>query len=468
MKRFISYLILLAFSLGTLYAEDVEEYLLSDSPYGLTYDGTNFWYIDTKRRAMYRIDELGRQEVFNLNIAKLSGISFDSREGKLFIAAPRMIIKVEPNTGGVTERIPVPIDKIGGIASVGTVLYILNAENGKISIYDKATNLISGGFLTDRSEPKDLCYSRDSLWVSDSADGNIYRYDVNTGKITGSIKSPGKDIRGLVFIGSKLWVVDKDEKKAKRINYIETDRFIASLEKEYSFDVEVSFSLNDPSIAGGELAILLPPLTEHQRVRSVKSNDDRFKQGFAVNDIRALIKNLTIGDITGKQTVNYSFSVRTQSLRYYITEEYLNKKENFPFDIATYQKNPEAAKGKREIFFVTKLFDARLYNSTFTGMFGNLLAAGFPVKPAITVIVNNNETRLSHKGYVFILSYGWVPINEVKLLSGEGSLSFISQENSIDLVHSPSFEPIKSPVFYRNTKGSPWQNLEATINLKVK
>ena len=468
MKKFFPFIFFSVCFSAALYSEDVEEYILSDSPYGMTFDGTNFWYIDTKRRALYKIDEAGRQEVFNLNIAKLSGISFDGREGKIFVASPRMILKVEPNTGGVTERIPVPIDKIGGIASVGTVLYILNAENGKVTIYDKATNLVSGGFFTDRSEPKDLCFGRDSLWVSDSSDGNIYRYDIITGKITGSIKSPGKDIRGLVFVGSKLWVVDKEEKKAKRINYIETDRFIASLEREFSFDVEISFSLNDPSIATGELAILLPPLTEHQRVRSVKSSDERFKQAFAVNDIRALVKNLTIGDQIGKQTVNYSFSVRTQNLRYYITDEYLNKHDRLPPDIAGYQKNPEAAKGKNEIFFVNKLYDARLYNTTFQGLFGSLSSSGFPVKPGIKLIVNNKDIKINQMGYAFIMSYGWVPINDVKLISGEGSLSFVSQENSIDLVHSPSFEPVKSPVFYRNTKSSPWQNLDATMTVKLK
>ncbi len=461
-------ILLFSFSIG-IFPEDVEEYTLSESPYGLTFDGSNFWYIDTKRRALYKIDEIGRQEVFNLNIPKLTGITFDPREGRIFVASSRVILKVEPNTGGVTDRIYIPIDKIGGIASVGGILYILNSENGKVAIYDKATEQIIGGFFSDRSEPKDICYGRESLWISDSTDGNIYRYNIDTGKITGSIKSPGKDIRGLVFIGSKLWVVDKEEKKAKRINYIETDRFIASLEKEFNIEVELTFSLNEPSIAGGELAILFPPTTEHQRIRNVKADDEKFKINTSEFDIRSLVKDLVIGDSIGKQTIKYSFGIRTQNIRYYVTDEYLAKKEILTADLLPFQKFPEAAKGKNATFFMNKLFDGRLYNSTFPSLISNLLTNGFPVRPSLSVKIDDKgKGKISESANAYILNYGWVPINEVKLSSGETSRSFVKPEAILDLVHSPSYEVLKSPLFFRKSKNLPWANLEAEIKISVK
>ncbi|NUM42385.1 MAG: hypothetical protein HUU45_12230, partial [Leptospiraceae bacterium] len=450
MKNLILAILLTFFIIfpNPIFSEDVEEYALSDSPYGLTFDGSNFWYIDSKRRALYKIDEFGKQEVFNLGVPKLTGITFDSREGRIFVASSRLILKVEPNTGGVTDRIHIPIDKIGGVASVAGVLYILNSENGKVVIYDKATEQIIGGFFSDRSEPKDICYGKESLWISDSTDGNIYRYNIETGKITGSVKSPGKDIRGLVFIGSKLWIVDKEEKKAKRINYIETDRFIASLEKEFHIEVELNFSLNEPSIAGGELAILFPPTTEHQRVRNVKSSDERFQVNTTEFETRSLIKSLIIGDTTGKQSLKYSFSVRTQNIRYYITDEYLAKKESITSDLHSFQKFPEAAKGKNTTFFLNKLFDGRLYSSNLSSLSSNLLTNGFPVKPAMTIKFDSQgNSKIYESLNSYILNFGWIPINEVKLSSGETSRSFVKSETTVDLVHSINFEILKSPLF---------------------
>lgn len=100
-------LILVLVVISTPVFDQDQEIKLTENAYGFTYDGTNFWYLDSTHRSLYRVDPNGKQESFSLNVPFLTGINFDSREGRIFVAGRKLILKVEPNTGGVTERIPV-------------------------------------------------------------------------------------------------------------------------------------------------------------------------------------------------------------------------------------------------------------------------------------------------------------------------------------------------------------------------
>lgn len=95
-------LIILLFVVSTPVFDQDQEIKLTENAYGLTYDGTNFWYLDSTHRSLYRVDPTGRQESFSLNIPFLAGISFDPREGRIFVGARKLVLKVEPNTGGVS------------------------------------------------------------------------------------------------------------------------------------------------------------------------------------------------------------------------------------------------------------------------------------------------------------------------------------------------------------------------------
>ncbi|MBE8398390.1 hypothetical protein IQB76_20230, partial [Leptospira borgpetersenii serovar Hardjo-bovis] len=155
--------------------------------------------------------------------------------------------------------------------------------------------------------------------------GNIYRYNPDNGAITGSIKTPSKEIRGIVFLGSKIFVIDRAGKEVRKVSFVETDRFIASGETIRLMKVRLTFSLNEISIAGGSLGIFQPPTTEHQRIRNLKMAQTGFKQDFIGSEI-AFVKVLGVDDSKGKQTLEYSFEVRTQNIRYYVTDEFLEKK----------------------------------------------------------------------------------------------------------------------------------------------
>ncbi|EPG57422.1 hypothetical protein [Leptospira borgpetersenii] len=457
-------LIILLFVVSTPVFDQDQEIKLTENAYGLTYDGTNFWYLDSTHRSLYRVDPNGRQESFSLNIPFLTGISFDPREGRIFVGARKLVLKVEPNTGGVTERIPVPIEKIGGIASQNSLLYILDQENGKISILDKATGKLIGGFLTDRAQPRDLVFARDSIWVSDSSDGNIYRYDPDNGAITGSIKTPSKEIRGMVFLGSKIFIVDRAGKEVRKISFVETDRFIASGEKIHLIKIRVTFSLNQLSIAGGSLGIFQPPTTEHQRIRNLKINQPGFKQDFIGNE-KAFVKILGVDDSKGKQILEYSFEVRTQNIRYYVTDEFLEKKESIGDDLKPFLKG-EPLETQRNSYYVDKIFDARLFRSTISALKKNLLDSGVPVRSQYTVSISGSDS-VSFKDTidVYIPGFGWAPIQNVKPSSDESSRVFKKGEESIDLFRAENRNDIQSPIFYKSRDSEEWKNIPAEIQV---
>ncbi|TGK28055.1 hypothetical protein EHQ12_13575 [Leptospira gomenensis] len=437
---------------------------LTDGAYGFTYDGTNFWYIDSSHRSLYRVDPSGRQESFPMNIPFLTGIHFDPREGRIYVGSKKLILKVEPNTGGVTERIPVPVDKIGGVASQDSLLYILDQENGKISILDKATGRIIGGFLTDRAQPRDLVFARDSLWISDSSDGNIYRYNPNNGAITGSVKTPAKDIRGMVFLGSKIFVVDRTGKEIRKISFVETDRFIASGEVTRQIKVRLTFSLDQLSIAGGSLAVLQPPTTEHQRIRNLKMGESGFKQDF-IGNARAFSKLLSVDDKKGKQTLEYSFEVRTQNIRYYVTDDFLEKKERIGDDLKPFLKG-EPLNDQKNSYYVDKIFDARLFRNNISALKKNLIEAFIPVRSLYSVSVQSaGPVSFKDSLEAYIPGFGWAPILNVKPASDESSRVFKKGEESFDLFRAENLEDIVSPVFYKSRESQEWKNVPAEIQI---
>ncbi|TGK21168.1 hypothetical protein EHO61_04765 [Leptospira fluminis] len=461
--------ILILFSFPQLGAQEEADLdiQLTENPYGLSYDGTNFWFVDSKRRAIFKVDPTGRQEVFNLGIPFLSGLNFDTREGKVFVAAKRVILKVEPNTGGVTDRISVPIDKIGGIANFQNYLYILDADSGKVSVYDKGTQTILGGFLTDRAGPKDICYARNSIWISDSSDGNIYRYDPNNGRITGSVRSPAKDVRGLAILGSRIFVVDRTSKEVKKISFVETDRFLASGEATYLVDVKLTYNLDEPSLMGGTLGLLPPPTTEHQRIRNLKAKDPKFKGDF-VSGVRGLAKKLGLDDRKGNHTLEYQFEARTTNVRFYIMDEFLQKKEEIPADLSPFQKTKISVKEKAGNYFIDKIFDSRLFRSDWDGLKKSLLDGGVPIRPVRTVVLSNPASPVFKDALeAYVPGFGWIPLSSVKPESVESSRTYQKSEEVLDLYRSESSGSLPSPLMYKQKDSEYWKPIPAEVEIRI-
>lgn len=461
-------LILLFLPLSFIFPQEAKEYKLTDKAYGLAWDGVHFWYIDTNRRAIIKINENGEQEIFNLGLANLRGISFDQREGKLLVVAPKQILKLDPNSGGITDKINIPLQNIAGIASFGNYYYILDLDSGKVQIYDQATALLIGGFFTDRIRPRDICYGRDSLWISDSSDNSVYRYDSKTGKITGSIKTSLRSIRGLLLSGSKLWVVDRENKEIKNIPFVETERFIASGEEEYSLEVTLKFKINSTSLSKAQIAILHPPSNEQQRIRSVKFMEATYQPGFIQRN-RAHIKKMTIEDLPGEQTLKYKFSSRNQFIKYYVGEEYLTKESNYPNDVSFYYSKDKENPKWTARDYLDAIFLARQTADSLNDFKAKITEVGVPIQPFRMIRFEQGKPKsIQDSVSIFVLGYGWVPIADFALGANSDKRYFEKKETDLILYNSLDANPSVSPIYFRKDTNSPWENLPAEISYKVK
>lgn len=464
----IRILLLLTFFSFGIFAQESKEYKLTEKAYGLAWDGINFWYIDTNRRAIIKINEIGEQEIFNLGLANLRGISFDAREGKLLVVAPKQILKLDPNSGGITDKIQIPLANVAGIASVGNYYYILDLDSGKVQIYDQSSSLLIGGFFTDRTRPRDICYGRDSLWISDSADNSIYRYDTKTGKITGSIKTNLRSIRGVLLSGSKLWVVDRENKEIKNIPFVETERFIASGEEEYNLEVTLKFKLDSVSLSKAQIAILHPPSNEQQRIRSVKFSDPAYLPSFIQRN-RVHLKKLSIEDLPGEQTIKYKFSSKNQFIKYYVTDEYLDKEATYPGDVnAFYEKLSEESKLLPRDY-LDAIYQARQTSISFNDFKDKMKEIGVPMQPFRMIRFEKGKAKsIQDSLSIFLLSYGWIPIADLGLGSNTDKRYFEKKESDLILYQSLNFKSSSSPVYFRKDVSSEWENLPAEITYKIK
>lgn len=468
MKRIILIFCFILVHSISIFSQESKEYKLSDKAYGLAWDGINFWYIDTNRRAIIKINEIGEQEIYNLGLANLRGISFDQREGKLLVVAPKQILKLDPNTGGITDKISIPIQNIAGIASFGNYYYILDLDSGKVQIFDQASSLLIGGFFTDRIRPRDICYGRDSLWISDSSDNSVYRYDTKTGKITGSIKTSLKSIRGVLLSGSKLWVVDRENKEIKNIPFIETERFIASGEEEFSLEVTLKFKIDSVSLSKAQIAILHPPSNEQQRIRAVKFLDASYQPSFIQRN-RVHLKKMSIEDLPGEQTLKYKFTSKNQFIKYYVSDEYLNKESFYPQDVSSfYSKDKENLKWLPRDY-LDFVYSTRQTTANLADFKSKMMEAAIPIQPLRMIRFDKGKPKsIEDSISIFILGYGWVPIADIGLGSNTDKRYFEKKESDLILYQSLSSKASVSPVYFRKDSSSEWENLPAEISYKIK
>jgi hypothetical protein len=469
LKALIALLFLFSsINFSPIFAQEAKDYHLTDKAYGLAYDGVSFWFVDSNRRALIKINEIGQQEVFNLGIPNLRGISYDDRESKLLVVGQKVVFKIDPNSGGITERLSIPIENMGGIASVGNFYYILDLDLGKVMMYDRSNALLVGGFLTDRNRPRDLCFGRDSIWISDSADNTIYRYDAKSGKITGSIKSNTKSLRGLLLSGQKLWVVDREAKEIKNIPFVETERFIASGEEEFTLEVTLKFHIDTVSLSKAQIAILHPPSNEQQRIRSVKFFDPTFTPSFLQKN-RAHIKKMSIEDSIGEQVLRYRFTSRNQYLKYYVGDDYLDKGTAFSADIAPFR---DATKENPKFFprdYLQSLEEIRKQTPSANEFRERLIELGFAVQPFRMIRFEKGRAKAILDSLSFFLpSFGWLPVVDIALPPNADKRYFEKKDGDLILYQSLNSVPSVSPVYFRKDPTSPWENLPAEINYKIK
>lgn len=464
----ILYLVTIIFTSSAIYAQEQRDYPVSVKAYGITWDGTYLYYLDSDRRAIIRFLDNGEQEVFNIGLANMKGISFDSKEGRLLVTAPKVILKLDPNTGGVIERIPIPLTLVGGIASSDGTYYLLDLETGKIRFMDKASGLLVGGFLTDRANPRDLTYGKDSLWVSDSSNGTVYRYNPNNGNITGSIQAPAEEIRGILFSGAKLWVVDRASKQIRSIPFVETDRFISSGETEVNVTYKLHYKLPEVSLAKSEIAILQPPTNENQRIRNLESTTKGFRNG-TVDRTRSLNKKLDLSSDRGNQTTTLTFQARIANTAYYIDDRFLKRKEAIPDELDRFRI------AENENFKISPSDSLTIFNSCLISskdtkqVHEKLLAKGYASQLAKGIRWNKKDfsTNPMDSLNAYFPGFGWIPISLQNLKASKENRTYFATEDELILFQANNLEKIESPVYFRASPKEEWKQLDARWEIQI-
>ncbi len=442
-----------------LFAQEERDYTISPRAYGIAFDGTYLYYLDSEKRALVRFDSIGREEIFNIGVAGMKGISFDTREGRLLVTSPKMILKLDPNTGGIVDRIPVPIENLGGIASVDGLYYLLDLKDGRVQFFEKASRMIVGGFLTDRTEPRDLSYGKDSLWITDSSNGVIYRYNPNNGKITGSVQAPASDIRGVLFSGSKLWIVDRNSRKIRTVPFVETDTFLASGETTYKITYVLSYNLPQVSLSRAEIGILLPPSNEHQRVRNISTKDKEFKNGVLFRT-RSFMKKLNPESPRGLQETEISMDVRLSNMTYYVDDRFLRKKTLIPEELDPF-RDPSKEKIQSSPEEILTLFNRSYRMNDTKKIRDTLYNNGFPVITGKKIIYTEGAKSAEITDYLssFLPGFGWIPYSPLSIPTDENNRIFEYSDREIVLFQSANSEFLLSPVFFRSSPEEEWTNL---------
>ncbi len=313
------YLLIFLFLIsGVLFAQGRDEYPAPGRPYGLTYDGANFWYSDPISRKVVRVPESGPPQGFYLGNRHIYGIQFNPDDGHVYVGSDRNILKIHPVSGGIAGQIPVRVEQVAGLALGPDLWYLLEKNTGIVYFYDPRLERIISSFETGLKEASDISLNGNAVWITDGAGGSIYRFDLDTKNITGIVPGPVPEMRGLSFNRSQLWIINRKKQVIQRLSFLEADQYIASGDQKYRLLVKIKINLPG-GLTGGNLVLLQPPNSEHQSVSSLRFKDREWSDfNFLGSGARVFAKALT-ANTPRAQAFEYECTVTARNVRYLIT-----------------------------------------------------------------------------------------------------------------------------------------------------
>lgn len=259
-----------------LAAQGREEYPAPGRPYGLTYDGAHFWYSEPATRKVVRLSDTGRPQGFYLGNRKIYGIQFNPEDGHVYVGSERNILKVHPISGQLAGQIPVKVDRVAGIALGPDLWYLLEKGTGVVYFFDPRLQRNISSFETGLKDGMDVFLNGNALWITDGKTGAIHRFDLQKRKMTGIVQGPTPEMRGISFNRSQLWIINRKKQIIQRLPFLESEQYIASGEEKYRLLVKIALSL-PAALNSGNIVILQPPNSPHQRVTALRAQDRKWK-----------------------------------------------------------------------------------------------------------------------------------------------------------------------------------------------
>lgn len=204
----------------TLYRDELQSVdLPGESTYGIAYDGTDLWAVDSETDELYRIGEDRSPELqCTLQIKEWpSDLCWD--EGTLYVNAKGRIYQADIDTGKCTKLFQVEASEpygVVGLTTDGDYFYSVDRIDKVIRKYSRPDFTLIATFPLDFDHEYIRCitYYDGYLWLLNSSKDWIHRIDPDTGVISGYFFAPSIGYpRGLEFADGKWWISDSENCK---------------------------------------------------------------------------------------------------------------------------------------------------------------------------------------------------------------------------------------------------------------
>ena len=193
-------------------------------PYGLTYDGHNFWLTDIDTVKIYEVDKNGNWiSSFDVSVfAQIpTGLAWDGEHLWLSDSLSDTIYELD-KSGNIISFFDAPLDDPRDLTWDGTNLWVISSST-KINKIDTSGNVLfsmnTPRVGTDLLSGTGLTWDGSHLWLSTDDWGNeyIFKLDTSGGFLT-YFEAPGNAPRGLAWSEDSLWNIDQEVEEVYSID----------------------------------------------------------------------------------------------------------------------------------------------------------------------------------------------------------------------------------------------------------
>jgi YVTN family beta-propeller protein len=155
-------------------------------------------------------------------------VAIASAAGSLWLADPtdQAVLRVDPDTGAVVDRVPVG-GQPGSLAVGAGAVWVASTLNGSIARLDPKTETVTQTLSLGHAYTSAIRYARGALWAADTTDQALIELDPASGSAKRTIPL---DIRptSLVVGDGVLWVADHDGATVEEVN-LASGRTVAAI-----------------------------------------------------------------------------------------------------------------------------------------------------------------------------------------------------------------------------------------------
>jgi len=201
--------------------EGIKQAAVLDSPTdfgtGLAWDGEYLWLADRKDGMLIKMNPASGKIVDRIKSPgyRPSGLTWDGSQLWISDLETRMIYRLDPKSKIVTHLIGSPVRSPYGLAWDGKLLWVLDASRDKSTISSVDPN--DGTTIDSHKAPSSggtgFAYDGKYLWVSDRYRDEIYMVSPEYGSVVNVFHAPGPFAYGLAWDGKYLWNVDYETDK---------------------------------------------------------------------------------------------------------------------------------------------------------------------------------------------------------------------------------------------------------------